>query len=1016
MNLEEISLIKSSTGITRLFADTIIERTLTTNSEELNKSPVGSLANLITGIGDLAANAFFEQHMIKREMHKNTAISLKSLLRYLDDSELTGIFGYPSQTVFFLGLPYNYLLKNAIVDTSLDTSNIKHARINKESQFILLSKSVFVLDHAIDIYIVNPDSDNPTFNVSYDVNDKYSENFSIVNNPYLNTKILNYAGTKYLTFEVIGRQYERTESIFTIETDALVEKYISYTNQLMGFEVLYKTSEESDYKVLTGYPEGVSPANGYNYSLVTKNGTPYIVISFSQNESDFNLSSRSTVKVIVYTTTGESGNMTFPDLDVDRDANIQFTLKPDTKNAFEQAVATMTPLITVKSTESTGGRNQMTFEEIRNYVISKSSDSRTITPSDIERKAQEFGCTAEKVRHDIALIYRINSILKDSNGYISSGSGIFRFNLNDIPIRSEIAARIIKPSFIFKYNSTDEYYYYQPEPDSLLSYLDDYRNNRESQVSFPYYIKITFSNILKSEVWNLSFDKDYFTSINYYDAYALDTVSIERINLYRNPTVEKPTEENIEKGIEGLYVISFNAIVGQNIYKEIKEFLVNNNYDYSNNRDQSPILFRLLITDSLLNKKYYTDCTITDINDVDMRVRVKAVLVTNNNINDSDNICITDSSLVPVPIPLVYESFYYLSMTVDVKILIGFKSEEMFEYRNTENDLYLTSSELEKKYYISTIYDAGTVTLGENFTDQFNFNMDVKLNDTQYQRYKEDVYETYSETIYERDNDGQIIYTKEERTNDLGQSYDVSIPHILHSKGDLVLDENEQPILLFPKGSIKYDLETGLPIQEGEPSYYSMIYTVPWFDRIFNVSNKYFEIEKSYRNLLDIMTAMGQTIIDGIGLTLGLKRNSGPSQLYSVFNKSSELNIPLDNLAISLEMGVKFSDDLSDEDKEYNANLIVEKTKEYIYNHDNDVFSINDLFIYLKSNISNIVFFEHYYLNNYDSNTCQALYKDTSISAVKNESLCVKMDIDDENSDFNEEIFSFKPAITVNIL
>ena len=287
-------------------------------------------------------------------------------------------------------------------------------------------------------------------------------------------------------------------------------------------------------------------------------------------------------------------------MDSDIESNIQLILKPDSVNPYEQCISTLTPLITTKSVESTGGRNQMSFEEIRSFVINKSSENKTITPSDLERKAADYNCSIEKIRHDILLLYRLNSTLKDTNGdLLSSGSGVFKFNLDDVPFRSEIKARILKPSFIYKYNDTKEQFEYQKNPSELKDYLVSYRNNKNSEVCFPYFIKTLFSDTIKSNVYNMAYDNTYFTEIEYYDAYALDTVSINNVTVLRNPILEMPTEDEISKGLEGFYSISCNAILGKNLYELLKSISTS-----------SIALIAICIIDLSSNNKYCFNCSI----------------------------------------------------------------------------------------------------------------------------------------------------------------------------------------------------------------------------------------------------------------------------------------------------------------------------------------------------------------------------------------------------------------------
>lgn len=1010
MKIEDLSKVKSSTGIVKLFSDELLSSVIDAQNEEIARSPASFVSLLLSGIGDLAANSFFEQAQIKRELHKNTAILPKSLFRYLSDTELSGIFANPASSTFFIAIPYNFLLNNAVLDPSLGAANIKKARINKESTITLLGKASFVLDHSINITILNSESANPTINISYDLSDKYSSSISNIVNPYIVNKIFNYNGLKYVGFEVVARCYERTENIFSLDLDTIKDKYIYYENNLMGFEVLYRESSTGDYTLLTGYPDGVDPVNGYNFSLGTKKDQNYIRINFGSSETSFVPGSRSAVKVLVYTTIGESGNLSFPDLNADLESNIQFVLKQDSTNPYEQALTSTTPLITSRSTSSTGGKSAMTFEEIRSFVINKSGDNKTLTPADLENKAADYDMTVEKVRHDIALIYRLNATLSDAdNNLLSSGSGTFRFNFDDIPLKSVISSRILKPSFIYKYDEEDQQYKHMSNSNTLTDYVKDFRNNKNLEVCFPFFIKATFSDTVNAKIYNMAFDDIYFTEIDYYDIYTLDTISINNLSVLRNPLIENPSEADLKSDVEGIYTLSFNATLGTNLYNQVKTHLASTNSD-----ELPPLKFKLLLNSSLTLSEYVTDCTIIEKDDTTNTIKVRAVLMTNNNINVYDKLCITDTSIVPVPIPIVYENFYYIDFNVDIKILCIFRSEDTYNYRNVSYDKYLTEKEKEEFYYIPTIYNVEDVKLVEDFTENFNLSIDVKLNDTTYKTYESDVYETYDETVYEVDESNNIVYEKKSVTNDIGDTTTIDIPKIIHKKGDLKLDDNGDKIVKYKKGAIIYQ-DNGKPIVENASSYYAIIKNVPWFDRLFNVSTKYFEIKNAYTNMIESHKAIGQTLIDGVSLTLGLKKTSGISSLYQVYKPKTESYEQLDNLALSLKFGVSLEKTLTQSDKNYILDNIVEETKKYIYSYSGDVFSMSELFRTLKNSISNINYCEHYSINNYDSSV-QSIHKQTSVSSSDNEILCIKMDIDDENSDFTNENIVFKPAIDITLI
>lgn len=144
-----------------------------------------------------------------------------------------------------------------------------------------------------------------------------------------------------------------------------------------------------------------------------------------------------------------------------------------------------------------------------------------------------------------------------------------------------------------------------------------------------------------------------------------------------------------------------------------------------------------------------------------------------------------------------------LTKTIDLAIVVETEAivDDPFSAYFNPSDL---AGYLPTKRYIGVTREQVNVTFGvwlKHYWQRYRSLPEA----TQYLRYEADVFASYDRNIYSRDDDGNVIFT--ERSS----SDRTLVPVILHQKGDLILDEAEQPIIRFARGSVIMD-EYGNPI------------------------------------------------------------------------------------------------------------------------------------------------------------------------------------------------------------
>ena len=154
---------------------------------------------------------------------------------------------------------------------------------------------------------------------------------------------------------------------------------------------------------------------------------------------------------------------------------------------------------------------------------------------------------------------------------------------------------------------------------------------------------------------------------------------------------------------------------------------------------------------------------------------------------------------------------------------------------------------------------------------------------------------------------------------------------------------------------------------------------MPAFNRIYAVKSKYIEIINSYNNLIDSVVTLMSSFTDGCSISLGVKRTTiGTSSVFKYKSLTTDNEVYINSNAISLSLGVKFTDNTLSNDYEYLLAQIKISIINYIKSFTGDVFSIYKMIDSIKSNYPSIEHFEIYKINNYSVGECQTIYKDTS--------------------------------------
>ena len=752
--------MKSSAAVINGFSQLLSQGLLNPDTAIMSE-PTGFINIVMSAIGEKSATAFFEQQMYKNEALPSTALLVSSLIRQLDSSQIGKYFANPSNFTFVLGIAESDLLSRAVLQSNGDLMMV----VNKNAVIQVGSYPQFTLDYNINIVISNSKSPNYTIYAVYDTS-LIDSAISPIATPYIPSRRIVYNGQNYLALYINVRQYNRASTIVQLAgSDYRQDYYFPYANELMGFEVYYTPPGGSTPQLLTGQPIGVQNLQGYNFSInggASSNSGGTVQFTFSRNPLAFQPTT-GTLVFNIYNTQGSQGNFNMPNLGSST-TNIQFIPAQDKNVAEQLAYNGIIPIISIKSTATQGGRDQMSIDQLRSYVENQNrSGGNVISPGEIAFNAQNVGMTASQTRNDpLGIEWRMSGKVVTSDGIVVPtvmknlalliGQG--NNPVTSFPLyKNDIAALSIPPGTIFNRSpnpltsdSNEIDYVLSTDETSDAQYTQNYQNGQNSDYVFPYLIRVVPSGNLATNVYDTSVNASYATDFIFFNLNSQDRASITSVGIYRNATIKDQATGY------GIYQITFQVNVGDNIIQALK-----------GNNSPSPIICKILFTaandpaQQFVANAYVAKNSDGSLNISGNLVTFEADLYTDDSITDTPAIVIRNSSITPFPFIPNPSNYYPLEALQNVQIYtilqtIGGATRPVSQY-----DSILTPADINNGYYVSTIYEATDISLFSDLTNEINIQPDISVSQPVYKRYASNVYSKYTSTQYAQNPDGTYM-------------------------------------------------------------------------------------------------------------------------------------------------------------------------------------------------------------------------------------------------------------------
>lgn len=737
--------------------------------EGLDDDPSSSF-NIFTHLtAQGAAKMMYEQAARINETNVSTAILPKSLLNKITSEELAGIFGMPASTTIAFCIKKDEIISYGVY---VPDEGVYRLKINKNLIVNFESYPSFTLPYDVIINakpiiskVFNSDTGVYETVTDYNIyayydmptaeNDGMRHVFNIYNQ-YISSREMRFEGSTYVSFFLKVFQIERKEVEIYVSNPYTADSKVEFDNMLVGMEVFRKKINSTTETLMTGLVEGTSLYNNtYNYSYDTKRNLNNLNISFSKMNDNSALTIGDTIKIIVYTTQGSVGNIEFPYMIYNID-KLTIKYNQELTDTTQNAMLNIIALAFARDKASVGGKDSLTFEEIRSRIISKQySRDILITTNEIIKKGKELGLSISKIQQDLtAMYYYCSDKLTYKNMILSTGTTNLFFDLKkkDKLLRG-YNYYLIEPTDIFEFNpKINRYEYITADPskdnkvvEPYMDYVNKYNTAVDTdairQVSFPFYMRFENTTNPKIQIYDMYINTtEYVKFTKYNESTALDKLDITYFRIIRNP-FKGSISGSFDKNAANTIYMTFIVFTGKNtlnkLYLQSHSSSPDTNYVNNNSEDlykKQYVTFELGI-EGISNGRYTIDPTRVTIVNADTMVddgyiAYQASIETNNFVSNDKTI-----QLKGIKNATSVSKDYTVFMPVETTVKFSITGKFNDAVNNPSNKECIT-------------YETDSVKLVDYLSDDFKIEFDIETVLTGDITYDADKFYKYESTIY----------------------------------------------------------------------------------------------------------------------------------------------------------------------------------------------------------------------------------------------------------------------------
>lgn len=339
--------------------------------------PTNPLVELMEANSVTIGAAFIDAAANNRKQYPSAAQTVEDLYLHMSDKDYINRFASPAKTTFYLVIDYQELLNALVLDPQ---TGIKKVTIPRNSEFIIADTS-FSLQYPIDIKQLSHDG----FSVTYD-----------------NTTLspLQVLTTNVVPYEFRVNANSRAEVMFIeVEVDQFrIESTVQDLNSINGFNRQYTFTDQFYHarvytrSTATGnlWVEMATTHTDQVYDIGTQTAVLQVV---NQNLKVYipqiyftNGMMSGAVRVDIYTTKGELSMVLENYRASAFDAEWK-TVDEDDTNAYVAAFIGIDSMFVYSDKTVSGGKNALTFEELRERVINNSVGDQNIPITNVQINA-----------------------------------------------------------------------------------------------------------------------------------------------------------------------------------------------------------------------------------------------------------------------------------------------------------------------------------------------------------------------------------------------------------------------------------------------------------------------------------------------------------------------------------------------------------------------------------------------------------------------------------------------------
>lgn len=736
--------------------------------ESLSDDPASSFNIFMHLTAQGAAKMMYEQAARITETNVSTAILPKSLLNKLSAEELQGIFGTPASTTIAFCIKKDEIINYSV---SIPEENVFRLVVNKNLQVVFESHPPFTLPYNVNINCkpivsntVNPDTGAIEQITQYNIYAYYDmppmdadgmRSIFGIQNQYISSREMRFEGETYIAFFLKVFQIERKEVEFYITNPYTADTTLNFNNLLVGVEVFRKKPNTTEKILMKGFTEGTSLIqNSYNYSYDYKRNSQNFNLIFSKMSDSSALSVGDTIYATVYTTLGEVGNIEFPYM-IYNINNLSVVYNQDLNDAAQNAIISIIALAFARDEAAVGGKNALSFEEIRQNIINKNySREVLISNSEIINSGTRLGLNVSQLQQDLtAMYYRSSDKLTYKNMILSTGTSTFYFDLKKKnKLLSGYNYYMIEPTDVFRYNPNNNRFEYtsgdsaDDSVESYNEYVNKYNTAQDKdaalQVCFPFHLRYENTANPKIQVYDMYVKATEFLKFTEYnEVSALDKLDITYIRVVRNP-FKGSVNGAFDKNEANKYYVNFIVHTGENtlnkLYLQAHDPDFTKNYVNSMDADvyaNQYVTFEVAMRGINSGSRYVIDPTKVQILNVETMVKdgyiaYQATFETNNFISDDKEMQLKGIRNAG-SITKDYTTFMPVDTTVE------------FSITGTFND---AENNPTKKHCI--VYESDSIPLVNYLKDNFKIDFDIESYLPGYVTYDADRFELYRKPVY----------------------------------------------------------------------------------------------------------------------------------------------------------------------------------------------------------------------------------------------------------------------------